>query len=82
MMFPPRLPIFLTIARNERLQIDARYAASRLAVTWPRLGERKTLGYQKAGFKKPGAVILCYPLITMGGFAHVGSRKNLLGSRA
>lgn len=53
-------------------------AGGHLAATWG----TKTLGYQKAGFKKPEAVILCYPVVTMGEFTHVGSRKNLLGVHA
>lgn len=31
---------------------------------------------------RPNAQILCYPVITLGEFAHVGSRNNLLGENA
>ncbi len=30
---------------------------------------------------RPNALILCYPVITFGPFAHIGSGKNLLGER-
>lgn len=53
-------------------------AGGHLAATWG----TKTLDYQKYGLKKPEAVILCYPVITVGEFTHVGSRKNLLGAHA
>lgn len=36
-------------------------------------------GYVKYGLPKPGALILCYPVITMGEHTHAGSLKNLLG---
>lgn len=38
------------------------------------------LGYKKYGLQKPGAVILGYPVITMGEKTHEGSRKFLLGT--
>jgi len=37
------------------------------------------LGYKKYGLPKPEALILTYPVITMGEYAHDGSRKHLLG---
>ena len=39
----------------------------------------ETLGYKKYGLPKPGAVILGYPVITMGEKTHTGSRDTLLG---
>lgn len=39
------------------------------------------MGYAHYGLPKPAALILEYPVITMGGLAHRGSRKNLLGRR-
>ena len=53
-------------------------AGGHLVATWG----TKTLGYPKYGLKKPEAVIVCYPVITMGEFTHAGSRKNLLGVHA
>ncbi|MGN0424050.1 MAG: alpha/beta hydrolase [Acetatifactor sp.] len=38
------------------------------------------IGYSRFGLSKPGALILCYPVITMGERTHSGSRQNLLGS--
>lgn len=40
----------------------------------------EAMGYSRFGLPKPGALILCYPVITMGACTHTGSRKNLLGS--
>ena len=37
------------------------------------------IGYSKYSLPKPGALILSYPVITMGELTHEGSRKNLLG---
>lgn len=39
----------------------------------------EAIGYAKYGLPKPGALILSYPVITMGEDTHDGSRKNLLG---
>ena len=39
-------------------------------------------GYAKYGLPKPGAVILCYPVITMGEKTHPGSAKRFLGDKA
>lgn len=39
----------------------------------------KQLGYNNYNLPKPGAMLLAYPVITMGQFTHVGSRTNLLG---
>lgn len=39
----------------------------------------KSLGYEKYGLPKPGALILAYPVITMGKYTHRGSRLRLLG---
>ncbi len=38
----------------------------------------KALGCPE-GYNKPNASILCYPVVTMGEYAHAGSRDNLLG---
>ena len=35
--------------------------------------------YKQYHLPKPGAVVLCYPVVTMGEWTHQGSRKNLLG---
>lgn len=40
------------------------------------------IGYSKYNLPKPGAIILSYPVITMGKLTHEGSRKNLLGEAA
>lgn len=40
------------------------------------------LGYAKYGLPKPAAVVLVYPVITMGEHTHAGSRDNLLGKNA
>ena len=37
------------------------------------------LGYKNYGLPKPGALVLIYPVITMGRYAHMGSRNYLLG---
>ena len=39
----------------------------------------ESMGYVQYGLPKPGALILSYPVITMGELTHAGSRKNLLG---
>ena len=42
----------------------------------------KEIGYEKYNLPKPGLLTLCYPVITMGEFAHEGSRNNFLGDEA
>lgn len=37
------------------------------------------LGWGRFGLPRPGAVVLSYPVITMGPLTHAGSRDNLLG---
>ena len=37
------------------------------------------MGYSNYNLPKPGALILVYPVVTMGSLTHVGSRDNLLG---
>lgn len=37
------------------------------------------MGFRNYGLPKPGALILSYPVITMGNYAHLGSRNYLLG---
>ncbi len=39
----------------------------------------ENMGYQHYDLPKPGAIILTYPVITMGDKTHLGSRENLLG---
>lgn len=39
----------------------------------------ESIGYLHYGLPAPSALILCYPVITMGDKTHNGSRKNLLG---
>lgn len=41
----------------------------------------RNMGYIKYGLPKPGALILCYPVVTMGEKAHEGSRTFLLGPK-
>lgn len=40
----------------------------------------ESIGYVKYGLPKPGAMILIYPVITMGKYTHPGSRNYLIGS--
>lgn len=42
----------------------------------------ENMGYLHYGLPKPGALILIYPVVTMGEKAHMGSRENLLGKDA
>jgi len=42
----------------------------------------KEIGYAKYNLPKPVLVSICYPVITMGEYAHEGSRNNFLGSDA
>ena len=39
-----------------------------------------SMGYRKYGLPKPGAMILVYPVVTMGEKSHMGSRQFLIGS--
>ena len=39
----------------------------------------ENMGYRKYNLPKPGALVLTYPVITMGEKTHEGSRNNLLG---
>lgn len=39
----------------------------------------EAMGYAKYDLPKPGALVLCYPVVTMGDKTHLGSRNNLLG---
>lgn len=39
----------------------------------------ESMGWKRFGLPKPGAVILSYPVVTMGEKAHQGSRNHLLG---
>ena len=40
---------------------------------------REDIGFAKYGLPSPSAIILSYPVITMGDKTHLGSRANLLG---
>lgn len=40
----------------------------------------ESIGWEKYSLPKPGALILCYPVVTMGEKTHIGSRNFLLGS--
>lgn len=42
----------------------------------------ESLGYKRYGLPKPAAIILTYPVITMGEKTHQGTRGNLLGKQA
>ena len=39
----------------------------------------ESMGYAKYGLPKPGAMVLVYPVVTMGDKTHAGSRENFLG---
>ena len=39
----------------------------------------EAMGYVNYHLQKPGALVLCYPVVTMGEKTHLGSRYNLLG---
>lgn len=39
----------------------------------------ESLGWKKYGLPRPGTMVLAYPVITMGEYAHKGSRVKLLG---
>ena len=40
----------------------------------------ETMGYAKYGLPQPGAMVLIYPVVTMGPLTHEGTRENLLGN--
>lgn len=42
----------------------------------------ESIGYVRYGLPKPAAMVLVYPVITMGRHTHKGSRNNLLGKNA
>ena len=39
----------------------------------------ESMGWAKYNLPRPGAIVLVYPVVTMGEKTHAGSRKNLLG---
>ena len=39
-----------------------------------------SMGYPKYGLPRPGAMVLVYPVVTMGDKTHAGSRSYLLGA--
>lgn len=47
------------------------HLAATLGVRWPELGEAS----------RPDALVLCYPVITMGQYTHTGTRDNVTGGR-
>ena len=53
-------------------------AGGHLAASWG----TKQLGYVHYGMEKPAAIILGYPVITMGKYTHSNSRKRHLGDEA
>lgn len=60
------------------------HLAASLGVMWDRpfLQEALGLSENQARILRPDGMILCYPVITSGEFAHKGSFQNLLGDRA
>lgn len=42
----------------------------------------ENMGFRKYGLPKPGAMILIYPVVTMGEHTHEGTRNNLIGPKA
>lgn len=42
----------------------------------------ETMGYAKYGLPKPGAMVLIYPVVTMGALTHPGSRNYHIGAYA
>lgn len=70
------------LARAEELNLDTEgysvwgsSAGGHLAASFG----TEAMGYQKYGLPKPGALVLTYPVVTMGLETHTGSRENLLG---
>lgn len=59
------------------------HLAASLGVFWqePFLAEALGLSADKQELLRPDGMILCYPVITSGEFAHRGSIENLLGER-
>lgn len=57
------------------------HLAASLGVHWDKQYLQNTNGAD-FGINKPNALILCYPVISSGKFAHKGSFENLLGSNA
>ena len=59
------------------------HLAASLGVFWNREFLAKALGkeHSESGSWKPDGMILCYPVITSGEFAHRGSFENLTGER-
>lgn len=54
------------------------HLAAHLSVAWKRSNFAEKAGFTPAQVR-PDAAVLCYPVITSGEFAHVGSIKKLLG---
>jgi len=59
------------------------HLAACLGMFWDEafLAEKMGLNARQHGWLKPNGMILCYPVITSGEFAHKGSFENLLGDR-
>lgn len=73
------------LARAEELNLDTdgysvwgSSAGGHLAASFG----TEAMGYPKYDLPKPGALVLTYPVITMGEKTHLGSRENLLGRHA
>lgn len=73
------------LARAEELNLDTEgysvwgsSAGGHLAASFG----TEVMGYPKYDLPKPGALVLTYPVITMGEKTHWGSRDNLLGKNA
>ena len=73
------------LARAEELNLDTEgysvwgsSAGGHLAASFG----TEAMGYPKYNLPKPGALVLTYPVITMGKETHLGSRDNLLGKDA
>ncbi|MFA9398735.1 MAG: alpha/beta hydrolase [Clostridiaceae bacterium] len=57
------------------------HLAASLGTLWNKDYIRDSLKFEK-GMNKPNGLILCYPVITSGEFAHKGSFTNLVGDKA
>ncbi len=57
------------------------HLACSLGMFWNKKFVAEALGLESAEVLKPNGMLLCYPVITSGEFAHRGSFDNLLGDR-
>ena len=58
------------------------HLAAWISTMWDNGEICKRCGIEKRGENRPDAAILCYPVITSGAKAHIGSFKRFLGSEA